>query len=89
MPLEKFNEIVKKKGACYRCLRSDHLANKCKIMVKCVIHKGKHFHILCHKNNTSSPIQTDEKAEVGSYTTKVSSDSSYKYPQTLLVQLVT
>lgn len=70
-------------------LRSGHLANKCKIMLKCVICKGKHFTILWNKNNTSSPIQTDEKAEVGSYTTKVSSDSSYTYPQTFMVQLVT
>lgn len=70
MPLEKFNEMVKKKGTCYRCLRSGHLANKYKIMVKCVIRKGKHFPILCYKNNTSSPIQTDKKAEVGSYTQK-------------------
>lgn len=58
-------------------------------MVKCVICKGKHFPILCNKNNTSSPIQTDEKAEVGSYTTKVSSVPSYTYPKTLMVQLVT
>lgn len=89
IPLEKFNEIVKKKGACYRCLRSGHQQNKCKIMVKCVICREKHFPILSNKNNTNSPIQTEEKAEVGSYTTKVSSDSSYTYLRTLLVQLVT
>lgn len=58
-------------------------------MVKCFICRGKHFPILSNKNNTSSPIQTEEKAEVGSFTTKVRSNSSYTYLQTLLVQLVT
>ncbi|XP_031334021.1 uncharacterized protein LOC116164034 [Photinus pyralis] len=58
--LEQRKDIVKKKGACFRCLRGGHSVKRCRATVKCIICKKEHVPLMC---STLTDPQVGSKPE--------------------------
>lgn len=54
MPLEEREKKIKEKRLCFRCIRGNHMANKCKAVVRCALCSGKHYPVMCPKSVTSA-----------------------------------
>ncbi|GFS41340.1 integrase catalytic domain-containing protein [Trichonephila inaurata madagascariensis] len=89
MNLELKKDILKRKNACFVCLKRFHRANQCKSGHKCHICKKRHFVILCpdlHSNKLDTLSNRENKEN------KISTLNSHVqlsdvYLQTLVVKL--
>ncbi|XP_054279179.1 uncharacterized protein LOC128997566 [Macrosteles quadrilineatus] len=84
-------EIVKKKGACLRCLRKGHLASKCRLQVKCIFCKGNHLTVLCKKvqtNDEKSEVFNKKEPEQNSTNSVTTTENKVTYLQTLSANIL-
>lgn len=89
MTLTQRNEIVKKKGACFKCLKkTGHLSSTCKYVVKCVICKGRHFPLMCQRTDVSTEIEKNRDAHPESTPTLLSGGKTQSGRVTFLQTLV-
>ncbi|KFM64359.1 hypothetical protein X975_25071, partial [Stegodyphus mimosarum] len=81
--LKERHVVVKKKGACFRCLKQGHVSSKCEVFVKCATCKGKYYPILCQILNKDENISKEN-----TYNMLTKSQKETTYLQTLLVNVV-
>ncbi|ENN78854.1 hypothetical protein YQE_04685, partial [Dendroctonus ponderosae] len=46
---EQKHDILKEKGACFRCLKHGHQSQKCRVRMNCVICGKSHVHLMCRE----------------------------------------
>ncbi|GBM14635.1 hypothetical protein AVEN_84131-1, partial [Araneus ventricosus] len=89
MNLDCKKDILKKKKACFVCLKRFHRANQCKSGHKCHICKKRHFVILCPDlpSNKLDKLSNGENDETKTSTLNSHVQLSDVYLQTLIVRL--
>ncbi|XP_035214016.1 uncharacterized protein LOC118187847 [Stegodyphus dumicola] len=65
MSLEAKSETLKKRRACFVCLKPGHNSKICKVYLKCIICKKKHHSIMCPNiNQSKQDKQSESDAQV-------------------------
>ncbi|OXA45863.1 hypothetical protein Fcan01_19012 [Folsomia candida] len=60
MPMDEKTEKIKEQRACFKCLKRNHVASKCKGKVKCSICEKPHHQVMCsHKQSKEEEAGTD------------------------------
>ncbi|OXA41549.1 uncharacterized protein LOC110860058 [Folsomia candida] len=60
MSMDEKNEKIKEQRACFKCLKRNHVASKCKGKVKCFICEKPHHQVMCsHKQSKEEEAVTD------------------------------
>ncbi|XP_035210940.1 uncharacterized protein LOC118185223 [Stegodyphus dumicola] len=90
MTFSERQKLLKDKGHCFRCLKADHCANKCRSSIKCAIcHKSviMCLELLKNKTNVKKPMLNSNEKETSKEESSVNLSSVSNTPQVLLQTL--
>ncbi|BES89560.1 Retrotransposon protein [Nesidiocoris tenuis] len=66
MTTEEKNDFIKRKGACFKCLKPGHLSSNWRAFLKCLVCKGRHFPIMCQKIHLEDAEVSKSHGKLGS-----------------------
>jgi len=87
MTLAEKQDKIKRKGACFQCLKVGHITKLCKTFVKCPMCQGRHLPIMCPniQGRANTPKKPESEPKTTASNMNCSSEVLLKTPRVKLV----